>query len=119
MAATRNKNTPGNYKLELESKISNASYQTYEPYVVPNQTNFAGNGLIMGRIGASKLSENSCDIESQLRGIGSTNLVNPQTEITPEINQLKSLNLITGIPLILPEPFVHDSQQRPFRGGNM
>jgi len=29
------------------------------------------------------------------------------------------LNLITGIPLILPEPFVHDTQQRPFRGGNM
>jgi hypothetical protein len=59
------------------------------------------------------LSANSADIESQLFGIGSTNLVNPQAPIAPDVYQHKSLNIADKIPILVPTPFQAYSNQRP------
>ena len=116
MASTRNKNTPGNYTLEIEGKREQAQYKVNELYSVPKETQFFGDGLLPGRVGPAKLSTNYCDIESDLRGIGSTNLVQPQSPVKPDINQLKSLNMIDRVPLIFPKSYEHSNVERPFIG---
>jgi hypothetical protein len=116
MASTRNKNTLGDYELEQRNNVLIDSYSTYEnsAYGHPMKTMFSGDGLIMGRIASEQLSTNSCDIESQLFGIGTTNLVKPKSRVSPEIKQLESLDIITRLPVFVPEPLVIEGNQRPY-----
>jgi len=116
MASTRNKNTLGNYALEIGGKQEQAQYKVNELYSVPAETAFFGDGLLAGKVGPAKLSSNYCDIESQLRGIGATNLVNPRSIVQPDLYSLRSLNVIDRIPLIFPKSFEHGQTERPFIG---
>jgi hypothetical protein len=116
MASTRNKNTPGNYSAEQWSLGEQINYNTYQSYGVPQSTYFAGDGLLHGRVASEQLSNNSCDIESNLFGIGSTNLVNPMTPVVPELKPLGSLAVMDKIPLIIPGDLVVQGEQRYFRG---
>jgi hypothetical protein len=115
MSSTRNRNTPGDYKLESAFSQSYVNYNTYGSYGVPSASYFPGDGLVQGRVASENLSGNACDIESFLRGIGSTNLVNPQPDVRPEIYSLKSLSIFDKTPLIIPSELVVDSNQRPLR----
>jgi hypothetical protein len=112
MASTRDINSPGNYKLEQYSLEKERLYMPYKPYATPQETMFAGDGLLVGKMGNSKLSGNGTDIETFLYGIGSSNLVSEPEQVVPEIKQLKSLNIIDRIPLILPNPLVLEPGQR-------
>jgi hypothetical protein len=118
MASTRNKNTPGDYKLEKKSNNQFIDYNTYTNYGIPMPINFASDGLLMGRMASEQLSNNACDIESQLFGIGSSNLENPLPEVVPKIKQLNSLSIIDRMPLLLPDTMAQIVEQRPFRGDN-
>ena len=60
------------------------------------------------------LSSNACDIESQLFGIGSTNLVNPKKHVQPKFHDVKSLNMIDRLPMVIPEPLIVEKNQRPY-----
>ena len=113
MASTRNKNTIGDYKMEQQRNLSIGSYSTYEPYGVPTNTYFSGDGLLAGRVAAENLSRNSCDIESYLRGIGSTNLVQPQPDVIADVYRLNSLALVDRVPLLVPQPLNVTNEQRP------
>jgi len=96
MASTRNRNTPGDYELEQISLQKGYDYFSSESvgfFGTPAESYFPGNGLIGMVTAHSNLSQNYCDIESQLRGIGSTNLVTPQPEISPMIYSMSSLNI--------------------------
>lgn len=117
MASTRNKNNRGDYEVEQKSNLQRMEYLTYENSGngKPLETFFAGNGLLHGRIASSNLSHNSYDIESSLFGIGSTNLVNPQTPVKPDIKPLQSLNVIDKLPIMIPEPLIIEKNQRPLR----
>ena len=115
MASTRNRNTPGNYKLEQWSNTHECNYNTYATYGKPTETMFPGDGLLTGKVGPMALAHNSCDIESMLRGIGSTNLVNPNPETVPEIKPLNSLSIIDRLPVAVPDPLVIEPNQRPGR----
>ena len=112
MTSTRSKNTNGNYQAEQWSLKQQANYLPYKYYGAPKDTYFCGDGLIGAKVGPLQLSGNFCDIESSLRGIGSTNLVSPQPEIHPEIKPLKSLSIIDKLPIILPSPLVLEPNQR-------
>jgi len=112
MSSTRNKNTPGNYQAEQWSLKQQADYLPYSYYAAPPNTYFPGDGLIGAKMGPMKLSENFCDIESSLLGIGSTNLVSPQPAVVPEINKLQSLSIIDRLPVILPSPLIVEPNQR-------
>tara|TARA_B110000967_G_scaffold193101_1_gene220312 strand:+ start:950 stop:1309 length:360 start_codon:yes stop_codon:yes gene_type:complete len=116
MSSTTNKNTPGNYQLEQKMNnnltdrmlyINAASSEAYTNH-------FAGNGLLMGSNARSHLSDNYCDIESQLRGIGTSNLVNPKASIQPELKYMQSLSISDRLPTIVPEPLKPDIAQRHF-----
>lgn len=116
MSSTRNRNTLGNYNAEQWSLGEQINYNTYQSYGVPQSTHFAGDGLIHGRVASEQLSNNSCDIESQLFGIGSTNLVKPLPSVVPEIKTLNSLAVMNKTPLIIPGDLVVQGEQRYFRG---
>jgi hypothetical protein len=113
MASTRNKNTIGDYKMEQQRYSSRCSYLMYEHYGVPTHTYYSGDGLLAGRVAAENLSRNSCDIESKLWGIGSTNLVTPQPDVTADVYRLKSLAISNRLPLLVPESLNLAKDQRP------
>ena len=114
MSSTRNKNMPGDYTLEQSANRLGCKYSTYESAGKPVETHYAGDGLLTGRIPASNLAFNACDIESQLFGIGSTNLVNPKKDVRPDIKPVQSLNMIDKLPIFIPEPLVVEKNQRPY-----
>jgi hypothetical protein len=113
MASTRNKNCPGDYKLEQHvntyidshsvNKIATVAYQNYLP----------GDGLLPAKTPRKVICENYTDVESQLFGIGSTNLVNPQAPVTPSFQPIQTLNVIDRIPIMVPQPLVVENGQRP------
>ena len=80
MASTRNINTMGNYKLEQKSNdqfrtLITYKYGSYGPAyksAIPD-----GGSAIPSHMSRDSLSYNPIDIETMLRGTGSTNLVNP------------------------------------------
>jgi hypothetical protein len=115
MASTRNRNTPGNYAAEQSSIQTAHNYHSYETsphYAIPVETHFPGNGLIGMKTAHRNLSANYSDVESFLFGIGSTNLVSPKPDPTPDIQQYKSLNIIDKTPLIMPEQLTVQPNQR-------
>lgn len=115
MASTRNKNTTGDYNTEQRELFNAYTYTAYEHsrhYGVPAQTHFQGNGLVGMKAAHRNLSANYCEVESQLFGIGSTNLVSPLAPVEPQIHQLQSLNIADRLPLQMPAPFVGENYHR-------
>jgi hypothetical protein len=116
MSSTRNKNTPGNYALE---RWSDAKINTELMYIHAAQgqamtTQLPGDGLLASKIAGRDLANNYCDIESALFGIGSTNLENPLPKVNPEINYLRSLNIIQKTPsMVKPQKYDIQPNQRP------
>jgi len=113
MASTRNRNDKGNYALEQLQNQESITYNTYKNYGVANTNHFAGDGLIMGRMGNDTLAYNATDIESFLRGTGVTNLVGPSFTVQPEVKKIDSLAIMNKLPLIMPEPLKMENLQRP------
>jgi hypothetical protein len=115
MASTRSRNTPGDYALEQSAYQEQNDYMSYQKsafYGTVPQAYFPGNGLMGMKTAGLNLSANSCDIESQLFGIGSTNLVAPRGPIAPDVYALKSLNVAYKAPVISPETFIPTQNQR-------
>jgi hypothetical protein len=115
MASTRTRNTPGNFQAEQNSNRQFREYYTYETsthYASPPETHFPGNGLVGMKTPHRNLSANYCDVETFLFGIGSTNLVSPAQNVTPQINTLYSLNIMDKTPLIMPRPLSVSANQR-------
>ena len=92
--------------------MGQSNYIQYESYGRPAETEFAGNGLLCGRVGSMALSNNSCDIESFLYGIGSTNLVTPYEKPALDITHLNSLNIYKKQEVLIPKPLVVEPNQR-------
>jgi hypothetical protein len=70
-------------------------------------------GIMPSHMPLNTLSHNPVDIETYLRGIGSTNLVNAQKEIVPDFKNIDSINFFDRIPMIMPEPLIVHKNQRP------
>jgi len=112
MASTRNHNTPGNYNLEKrinDTILSNqVKYGEAHTKHVPVQVGHA----IPGNLKYNTLSENACDIESMLYGIGSTNLVDGPRHTTPRLKTLSELSFFERPTLIMPQPLAIMKDQR-------
>lgn len=116
MSSTRNKNTPENYYLEQRdySLVDN-----YRHFINSSYGNAYSNaipclGIIPSHMPIDTLSYNSIEIESYLKGIGSTNLVKKQAHINPKLKYIPVISYFDRIPLIMPEPLVIETTQRPF-----
>jgi hypothetical protein len=79
MSSTHLKNSCGMYKLEQNINTNIIDTELYKGQSIPRQSRFGNLGINNQRMIAgyynSVLSNNPTDIESQLYGIGSTNLV--------------------------------------------
>ena len=115
MASTRNKNTAINYRLEMNSYNLSHNHLMYEnaAHGAAYDTRWAGNGLNPGQMPWNTMSSNSADIESFLKGINSTNLVNPAGPLNPDIYKLSSVHLFDKSPVYMPDPMVVERGQRP------
>jgi hypothetical protein len=113
MASTRNKNTPGDYKMAIVSDKNRCGYLENKFYGAPSQSFLPGFGLLGSKIAPSHLSSNSCDIESSLFGIGSTNLVQPQPNVAPQLKSLSSLAITERPVLVMPRPIDISQTERP------
>ena len=112
MSSTRNKNTVGNYEREQDEMHKSRKYEMYVGFGHNDSTHFAGDGLIHGKYPYNTLAKNYYDVESELFGIGSTNLVNARSAFIPEPTEMKTLSIINKNPVLLPESLVIERGQR-------
>lgn len=120
MASTNNKNTPGDYQLEQRAFNKHCEYNI-SAECRPSTVNFAGNGLLAGPVPSMELSYQTTDIDSYLRGIGSSNLVNPvvyggldpENMKHPPVKNIASLNLFHNTPVYIPSPLKMEPNRRP------
>jgi hypothetical protein len=75
-----------------------------------NHTFLPGNGFVVQEW-VPQLSHNGCDIESQLFGIGSTNLETYTIPAAPSLKQMRSLSIIKTA-IFLPEPLNISTTER-------
>jgi hypothetical protein len=115
MASTRNKNTVGNYALERKMDVDNQKYNLYKhsQYGEAWSTQLPGNGLLGAQIYSAQLSHNPIQIESFLRGINSTNLVNPEPPLVPEFKHVETVDIYKRPAILMPTPLVIE-RNRPF-----
>jgi hypothetical protein len=115
MASTRNKNTPGDYHLEVNQFRNFESYNLFKNGAGGEAvtTNLAGDGVIQGQMPWNKLAHNPADVESFLFGIGSSNLVNPMKTFTPDLIQNESQHFFNKTPTYMPDPLIVEKGQRP------
>jgi len=118
MASTRNKNMRGDYDIQQQQwqKRFNEVVFINSSSGVQETTHFPGDGLGPAKIPHTKLSSNSCDIESELRGIRSTDFtqVFQKTPINHELQQLSSLHMFSKSKSnVMPAPLVIERHQRP------
>lgn len=103
-------NTPGNYAVEqeaLQKERQNLLY-AHGPGGHAYQTALPGIGFGASRMGSAQLAKNFADIESDLYGISSNNLVAPLPPLTPDLIELHSVGVfqkqeVVQVPLGTPE----------------
>ena len=113
MASTRNKNTRGNYAMELAENINTQDFLLKPEYGLAEKTYNPGNGLGGAHLPNTMLANNAVDIESFLRGTGTTNLTKPEETFTADLNCVKSLNTYQREPAVVAQPFKAQTDQRP------
>ena len=113
MASTSNKNTPGDYAQEQRINNRITDHATYLYSTQSSTNHLPGNGLLPAKNPRSSLCSNYCDVESQLFGIGTSNLVKPHTPVIPQFQKISSLSVADRLPIMLPDPLVIDRDQRP------
>ena len=116
MASTRNINTRGDYSLEQEYYGLGRLYNNYmhSAQGCAFQPSIPTIGITPDRMPRDTLSKNAVDIESMLRGIGSTNLVVPQKAIKPELKQIPTSKFFDRLIVHMPKPLVMEKDQRPY-----
>lgn len=117
MASTRNINTMSDYHLHTMQNRDLQVYNLYQnsSYGAPINNNVIPClGYTPSKMSYDSFSHNPIDIESSLRGIGSTNLVEPKKPVVPEIKKLDFNDWFERQKaVIMPYPFMHFENQRP------
>lgn len=113
MASTRNKNTKNDYCLEQRENRQFENYTTYNLKRTAYDTRHPCFGVNVGYRPNNVMAYNATDIESSLYGINSSNLVNPQPEVKPELKTHKSVSFFDRPQVYVPEPLIIEDCQRP------
>jgi len=110
---SRNNNTRENYAMEQKRNRSLIEYRFFEnsPNGPAVTTHLQGNGLGIAVLPPNLLSENYMDIDSFLKGIGSSNFITPPS-FRPQFKKNEFLHIHQREPILLPNTF-QSSSQRP------
>jgi len=114
MAATRSKNTPGNYQLYKRELQESRDYEIYQPKAIPRAPAMPAMGITPSFMSRDTLSNNAVDIETMLFGINANNLETPQAPIQPALKQIPTIHFFERLPVIMPGPLVIENKQRPY-----
>jgi len=117
MTSTINKNTFGNYELEQIALKKQNEYYMYSNAAngCSYKTYYPGNGLLPARIAPQFNTNYSCDIESMLYGIASSNLVSHRPPVygsldvsseNNKVKNIKTLNIVDRPVLYVPSPMI-------------
>jgi hypothetical protein len=117
MTSTNLKNACGMYKLEQKINTDHIHKKTYKGQTMPRRSNYPNLGVNysvgIGGYYNNVLSNNTTDIESQLYGIGSSNLVEKKEPTIPQLNKLEAATFFNPkIPLSIPNPLVVEKNHR-------
>tara|TARA_B100001175_G_scaffold313046_1_gene320027 strand:+ start:506 stop:862 length:357 start_codon:yes stop_codon:yes gene_type:complete len=118
MASTKNRNTESDYKLEQLQNTNHIENNLYLHSASgrPNSECFP-ELYNPSKLSRDALSNNAIDIESTLRGIGASNLVNPCTPANPSLRNLDFKPFFDRPQaVVMPYPFVKNNYQRPNLG---
>ena len=116
MASTKNRNTQSDYKLEQLQNTNHLENNLYINYGRPNSECFP-ELYNPSKLSRDALSNNPVDIESTLRGIGSSNLVKPCETPTPSLRTLPIKPFFDRPQaVVMPYPLVYENNQRPQLG---
>lgn len=113
MTSTRINNSKGEYNLEQQMNGNMRDNRLYELRSRAQQTSLPDAGIYASHIPNYMLSKNAVDIESQLYGIGSTNLVEEKAEVKPDYIEHPTVSFFDRLPQVLPKPMVCTKDQRP------
>ena len=116
MASTQNKNTKSDYcyqQRDFRGIFNHVSYKNYQNGRAYTDA-LPELGYLPSYMSRESFSKNSVDIESALFGINSTNLVDPQAPVVPQLKEVPYCSFFDIIHLIMPTPLVVEKNQRPF-----
>jgi len=116
MTSTRNSNTRGDYSLEQDYYGLGRVYNNYlhSAQGCAFKNSIPEIGITPSHMPRNTLSTNPIDIESMLRGTGSTNLVVPQKPIKPALKQIPTSKFFDRLIVHMPKPLVIEKDQRPY-----
>jgi hypothetical protein len=113
MTSTRNRNTYGDYELQHSQSTRNFDHNVYVGSFVNSLLCHPSDGVGHAKMHSKLLSSNNVDIESELFGVGSTNLVQKKEKVSPKLHNLQSLSIYDrSITVVLPEPLIVYKNQR-------
>lgn len=113
MASTRNKNMSNEYCLEQKENkhiLDNRVY-IHRKYAFEDRLPCAG--INVGYRPNDVLSSNATDIESQLYGINTTNLVQKKSPLVARLKKHKDISFFERSAVYIPEPLIIENNQRP------
>jgi hypothetical protein len=119
MTSTRNKNSQLNYNLEksCKEKLLREKLYLHSSSGRPVTECIPAIGYTPSHISRDALANNAIDIESQLRGIGSTNLETPCEVVEPSIRTLDFKEFFERQQsIVMPYPMIYEINQRPCLG---
>mgnify|MGYP001211222018 CR=1 FL=1 len=91
MASTRNNNTKSDYELQQYQFEKTRNYMITPLNDTIIKVQYPTFGINYQNAPAMQLSNNSVDLESELYGIGSTNLTKPKEKVRMESNNLNDV----------------------------
>ena len=113
MASTRNINMKNDYCLEARSYEKKSDYNLFKNKRIANKTMMPCAGVNIGHIPNSELSWNAVNIESQLFGIGSTNMVENKAFEALRAKKMDNISFFDRMEVYIPEPLALEKNQRP------
>ena len=113
MASTRTKNTQGEYLLQQRQheNIINNSVSPFRNYAYDNA--LPAVGILTGHMPHNAIASNGIQIESQLFGIGATDLTKSRPIENPQNYHRREQSFFERPSLMLPDPLVIRKGQRP------
>ena len=116
MSSTRNRNTRSDYCLEQRQNklVNNYNLYDHSQYGAAYKPTIPCLGITPSHMSRDTLSKNSVDIESCLFGINSSNLVNENKPVKPQLKYIPYSKYFERIELIMPKDLVVEKNQRPY-----
>lgn len=115
MASTRNRNTFGDYNLEQKQSSHIFDNRIFKNRRIAFNDALPCAGINVGSVPNTQLANNAVDIESRLYGINSSNLINPQKKLIPQLKKISNLEFFERHQIYIPEPLVIENNQRPLK----